>query len=130
MLVSCGGGGFNAASATSQIKTNWSQFFDSTKSIEQHQAVLQNGSQLRAALQQQLSNPLSHGVSANATTVVIAADHKTAQVTFDILRGSSVLLHNSAGSAVLDQGVWKVSKETFCTLARLGASAGQTVPGC
>jgi hypothetical protein len=123
---------FNEATATQQITTNWQTFFNSKTPNATRLTYLQDGTALAAVLQAEASSPLSKGASAKVTKVVIAADHATANVTFDILSNGSTSLSGSTGVAVLESGVWKVSKASFCGLAGSFASAtGATLPpGC
>jgi hypothetical protein len=123
---------FNEATAMQQIKANWETFFNSKTANATRLTYLQNGAALAAVLQAEASSPLSKGASAKVTKVVVAASHTTAAVTFDILSNGSTSLAGSTGNAVLDNGVWKVSKASFCGLAGSFASATGTTlpPGC
>jgi len=50
-----------------------------------------------------------------------------AKVTFDLIVNGQPVVPNQTGYAVKQDGKWKVSKTTFCTLAALGGSPPQ---GC
>jgi hypothetical protein len=129
-MTACGGGSsFNAASAKTEITKNWQNFFDSKQPVASRTALLQDSASLSATLAAQAKNPQAQGSSAKVTKVEIASSHKTATVTYNILANGSVALSDASGTAVLVSGKWLVSKQTFCTLLKLGAN-GQAVPGC
>jgi hypothetical protein len=123
---------FNETTASQQVKSNWATFFNSKTPNATRLTYLQNGTQLTAVLAAEAASPLSKGTTARVTKVVFAADHNTANITYDILSNGSPSLQNSLGVAVFEGGVWKVSKATFCGLAGSFASAtGATLPpGC
>ena len=67
--------------------------------------------------------------SASAKVKSVAFTSPTeAQVTYDILVSGTPMMPNATGKAVLENNVWLVSQETFCTLAAL--SGAGTIPGC
>lgn len=51
-----------------------------------------------------------------------------ATVTYDILLNDTVALADSQGVAVIQDGLWKVSANSFCALIILGATG--PIPGC
>jgi hypothetical protein len=51
-----------------------------------------------------------------------------AGVTYDVALNGQVALPDAQGQAVLQDGVWKVSSASFCSLITIGASA--PIPGC
>jgi hypothetical protein len=88
---------------------------------------LENGASLQQALEQRATDPLQQQASAKVKNVDLTApDHAT--VTYDVLLNGTVALADSQGIAVLQEGVWKVSANSFCALISLGATA--PIPGC
>lgn len=120
----------DTVAATAQIKANWRTFFNYTTPRARAAALLQDGSTMTAALaaavKEQQQTHIKQG--AEVTTVTFTSP-TTAQVTYKLLNGTAVLLPSASGQAVLVNGVWQVSKSTFCTLVQLG-NGGGAVPGC
>jgi hypothetical protein len=110
-------GGTTAA----QISANWEKFFDSTSTSERV-ALLQNGSSFAGAI-----GSLSHlasgiGATVNGVTVL----DNTAIVNYNITSGGKSLLPGQVGTAVYENGVWKVGDTSLCGLFKL--VPGGTVP--
>jgi hypothetical protein len=59
---------------------------------------------------------------------VFASSPTSATVNYQVLLSGKVALPNSVGTAVFEDGVWKVSDVTLCGL--LGLMGGAKVPGC
>lgn len=132
-LASCSsGGGQSSAQATAQITTVWQGFFSGHGSPDQVQGM---NAQLRQAYSK---SKLPAGLSAHVKSVQLlsSSDCGTngvpapcAEVTYDLVAGSTPLLSNSKGYATRVGGNWLVSKTTFCGLEALGN--GNTPPaGC
>lgn len=119
---------FNEATAKQQITTNWQTFFDASKPVSAKAALVQDAAALQPVIAAQATNPQAQGTTAKVTKVVIDAGRTTAAVTYDILINGTAQLKNSVGTAVLENGVWKVSKKSFCALIALGAQAIGTTP--
>ena len=93
--------------------------------MAQRQSLLENGPQYAAALASFAGNPLATKASAIVHQVtLLPPDHAT--VTYDVLLSGTPALQGAAGQAVLQDGVWKVTDQSFCSLVTL---AGK-VPGC
>ena len=73
------------------------------------------------------SDPRVGQVKASVTNVTFTSP-TTANVTYDLSLQGQVVQPNAAGQAVLDNGVWKVSKSTLCGLVQL--SGNSALPGC
>jgi len=110
-----------------QITANWQEFFQPGTPIEQRIALLQNGESLRAAIEQNESNPLQQQVSAKVTNVTLDSPTQ-ATVTYDVSLNGQVALPAAQGMAVLENGTWKVSQGSFCSLISLAATG--PIPGC
>jgi hypothetical protein len=136
LLAGCGGGSstpkapaFDEVAAQTQVTTNFQKFFTSGGTTAEHAALLENGAALTAAIDAQSKNPLAKSAKTTVTKVVILPTHTTATVTYNIAINGNNVITDGTGEAVLQDGKWKVSKTTFCSLANAGSSTGK-VPGC
>jgi hypothetical protein len=118
---------FDEAAAQAQIIANWEKFFTPGTSVDERVALLQDGSALRAAIEQSATNPLQQQASAKVTQVTFTSPTE-ATVTYDVYLNGTVALPNSQGMAVLEGGTWKVAQQSFCSLISLGVSG--PIPGC
>jgi hypothetical protein len=125
---------FNETTAKQQITTNWTTFFDPTKDVTAKAALLQDATTLQPVLTANAADPQAKTTKALVKQVVIDPSHTSAVVTYDLIpaAGGTALLPGATGKAVLDAGVWKVSKASFCGLIALGAQAKGTAapPQC
>jgi hypothetical protein len=116
--------------AEKQIRTNWAAFFNFKTPAAQSAALLEGGDVLAGAIafarREQTQTHIKQGAKVLTVTFTGAT---TANVTYQLLNGTQVLLPSASGVAVYTGGSWKVSRSTFCTLVRLGAN-GQAVEGC
>ena len=113
--------------AKAAITANWTTFFDPATSIPDRLALLENGPSLQAALEQRATDPLMRQAAATVKSVDLTSP-TTATVTYDVLLNGTVALPDAQGNAVLEDGVWKVTAASFCSLISLGATA--PIPGC
>jgi hypothetical protein len=118
------------AQAKAAITTAWTTFFHTGTKPAEAKQLLQNGDKMgpaiKVASQVQKSTKLTE--DAKVTNIAFTSA-TTATVTYDLLSHGSTLLPGATGEAVLDNGQWKVSQQTFCTLVALGAG-GKKIPGC
>jgi hypothetical protein len=114
----------NTATAAAQITANWEKFFNSSTSTSQRVTLLQNGSTFAAAIAALAKLPLASGIGAKVTNVTV--NNNTAIVTYNITSGSSSLLSGQTGTAVYQNGTWKVGDASLCGLFKL--VPGGTVP--
>lgn len=118
------------AAAEAQIRTNWAAFFDYNTPAAQSAALLENGDSLAGAIAFAKHEQAQTHIKQAAKVVSVSfTGAVTANVTYQLLNGTQVLLPSASGVAVFSGGSWKVSKASFCTLVQLGAN-NQTVPGC
>ena len=118
----------DTAAATEAIKKDYSDFFGATVPYSEKAKLLEDGATLTAALDLASKNPAAKLTSANVTSVTFTGP-AAANVKYDLLVSGAKVLPAAAGTAVLQDGTWKVSKATFCQLQKIGA-AGKAVPGC
>lgn len=120
----------DAAAAEAEVKTNWTTFFDYRTPLAKEYTLLQGGQALAPAVhkaqQEQKATQLKQLVKVKSVEFTSPTQ---ATVHYSLYNGSKVLLQNSAGVAVLEDGTWKVSKITFCTLVELGNN-GKPVQSC
>jgi hypothetical protein len=113
------------SAAAAQITANWEKFFDSTTSLSDRVALLQNGSTFSSAISALSKLPLASGIGAKVTSVTVNSA-TSATVTYNIVSGSSTLLTGQKGTAVYQDGTWKVGDASLCGLFKL--VPGGTVP--
>ena len=116
----------STAEAAAQIKANWEKFFESSTPLAERVKLLQNGAALESAIKAFSSLPLASGLGAKVTNVTVDSATK-ATVTYDITSsGGTALLSGQKGTAVYQDGTWKVGTASLCGLLTL--IPGGTVP--
>ena len=127
-LAACGGSGSShhgGPDARAQIKTAYVKFFSSRTPTDQRVALLQNGSQFKSLVTSFANNPLAKNVSATVSSVTLQGPDK-AKVVYDVkVAGAS--LGKQTGTAVRQNGKWKVGSASLCKLVALG---GTTPSAC
>jgi hypothetical protein len=143
LLAGCGGGGksttttttgasttaSSSAAAIAQIKDNWTKFFDGSTSGSDRIALLQNGSKFAKIMAAINSSPLAKGVKAKVSHVKLLSP-TTASVTYTIELAGQPVLPNAKGTAVLENGAWKVGATSFCGLVKLETGGGSVPAVC
>ncbi len=104
--------------AVAQITANWEKFFSSSTTAAQKATLLQNGSTFASAISAFAKLPLASGIGAKVTKV-LPATSTTATVTYDITSGGTSLLSGQTGTAVYQDGTWKVGDASLCGLFKL-----------
>ena len=113
-------------SVTDQVTRLYQTFFNGTLPVGTKIGILQKGEQFRDVLKAQAAGPLAKGSGVKVLKVTQSTVN-TAAVRFTVLLNGKPALENQAGGAVLDNGVWKVSASTYCTLLKL---QGLSAPPC
>ncbi|MEY9928496.1 hypothetical protein ABH926_003135 [Catenulispora sp. GP43] len=113
--------------ATAEIKKNWELFFNPQTTIADKEKYLQHGSTLAPLLQGFATDPRVGQVSATVSGVSFTSP-TTATVTYSLSLQGTVVEPNATGTAVLEDGTWKVSDSTLCGLVAL--TGNPNVPGC
>jgi len=106
------------SAATAAITTNWEAFFSGSTTAAQKIALVQNGQLFATIINNQAGSSLSTSVTAKVTNVTLKSG-TTAAVTYNILAGGSPALSKQAGTAVYENGIWKVGDVSFCVLLTL-----------
>ena len=124
-LAGCGGSSNtsttnNTAAAQAQIKGAYEKFFSGHSSVADRVAVLQDGPRFKSVVQSFASNPLAKKVNVTVSSVTLQGQDK-AKVLYTVKLGSAGL-PKQAGTAVLQNGTWKVGYASLCKLVALQGS--------
>ena len=106
------------------ITTNWEAFFNAKTPDSKRVRLLQDGSQFATVIKSQSGSGLAALATAKVTHVTVNSPTQ-ATVTYDILVSGTPELKNQTGTAVLENGTWKVGVRSFCGLLTL-ENAGKT----
>ncbi|MER6090140.1 hypothetical protein [Streptomyces bluensis] len=117
----------NPAAAKKEITANWETFFNSHTSKQDRQAVLENGKQMGRVLDALDRAERGRQIEAKVTKIEFTSA-TDAKVTYSLLMKGAVVLPNARGTAVEQNGTWKVSAKTLCGLIKL--SGHRSAPGC
>ena len=116
-----------SASAVSEITTNWNTFFNSSTPNSKRVQLLENGSQFSSAITAFAASPLAAAVTSKVDSVSLSSATK-AKVKYDLSAMGTTVASGASGSAVLQDGTWKVGDDVFCGLLTEAKSAGITIP--
>lgn len=103
---------------TAAIASNWTAFFNFKTPTDKRIALLENGDQFASIIKGQAGQ----GLAANANAKVLSVTNVTAKqatVKYNILLGTTPALTNQTGTAVFQDGTWKVGDASFCGLLKL-----------
>lgn len=131
VLAGCGSSskttstGNSAAQAEAQITSAYQKFFSGKASVSERTAVLQDGSKFHSVIQAFASNPLAKNVTVKVSSVKLEGADK-AKVVYTVKLGSAGL-PKQTGTAVRQNGTWKVG---YASLCRLVALQGPAPPAC
>jgi len=126
-LTACGSGHKKPSgpSAQTQIKSAYQEFFSSKTSLSDRVALLQDGPKFKTVIQAFASNPLAKNVTVSVSSVTLQGTDNAKVVYVVKFSGSSLPKQN--GTAVRENGTWKVG---FASLCRLVALGGTTPAAC
>ncbi|WP_208641382.1 hypothetical protein [Streptomyces africanus] len=116
------------AAAETEIRQNWQKFFDPKTSPEDKLAVLENGDRLAPVLKAFSGDERGGQVQAKVTKVQFTSA-TGADVTYTLTLKGATVLPDASGTAVEQNGTWKLSAKTLCALVQLSGNASP-VPGC
>lgn len=117
----------SGSGAEAAIKANWVAFFSGKTSASQKIALLQNGQTFSAIVKDPQYQQLSQAATATVHSVTI--NGTTATVVYDVGIGGGFGLNGQKGTAVYQDGVWKIGDASFCALITLEHS-GQKQGAC
>ncbi|MFL5942148.1 MAG: hypothetical protein ACJ75L_02640 [Gaiellaceae bacterium] len=119
-LAACGSSNHRSRLAQGQIKDAYEQFFSGKSSLSDRISVLQDGPRFKSVVQSFASNPLAKNVTATVGTVTLQGANK-AKVTYTVKLGGSALPQQT-GTAVRQDGRWKVGYRSLCKLVALSGT--------
>ena len=107
--------------AVAAITANWKTVFNGKAPIPRRLALVQDGSQVAAFVQAQAKTSFGQAATGSTATVsaVTITSPSQATVHWDLLLLGTPLLKNQVGTAVYQDGIWKVAIASFCGLAYL-----------
>jgi ABC-type glycerol-3-phosphate transport system substrate-binding protein len=120
-----------SSSAAQAIKANWTAFFNAKTPVARRVALLQDGSQFASVIRAQAGGGLAALASAQVTKVTVTSPTQAA-VTYNILVDGTPELKGQSGTAVLQDGTWKVGVTSFCDLLTLenGGNSSKLPAAC
>ena len=119
--------GSTAASgnATALVTANWEAFFDGKTSAAKKISLLENGQKFASIINAQAGSGIAASAGAKVHAVVVNSPAQ-ATVHYDITLNGQTALGNQTGTAVYENGTWKVGDVSFCQLLKI--ENGGTAP--
>ncbi|MFJ4835707.1 hypothetical protein ACIP79_38235 [Streptomyces sp. NPDC088747] len=118
----------DAAAAEQEVTENWEKFFDPAVALKDKQAVLENGEEMAPVLEGFSGDQRGQQVQAEVQKVEFTSP-ADANVTYSLILEGATALPGASGTAVEQDGTWKVSVSTLCALVQLSGNASPA-PGC
>jgi hypothetical protein len=112
------------AGSVAAITANWEEFFSAKTPDSKRVKLLENGSQFASVIRSQSGSSLASLATAKVLNVTVNSATQ-ATVKYDILVSGTPELKNETGTAVLQNGTWKVGVASFCGLLII-ENAGKT----
>jgi hypothetical protein len=116
--ASSSSGTAGSSAATAAITANWEAFFDGKTSAAKKVSLLENGSKFAAAVDALAGSSLATSAGSKVTAVVVNST-TSATVSYAITLGGATALPGQTGTAVYQDGIWKVGDVSFCQLLKL-----------
>jgi len=119
--------GSTAASgnATALVTANWVAFFDGKTSAAKKISLLENGQKFASIINAQAGSGIAASAGAKVHAVMVNSPAQ-ATVHYDITLNGQTALGNQTGTAVYQDGMWKVGDVSFCQLLKI--ENGGTAP--
>ncbi|MER5902417.1 hypothetical protein ABT150_20345 [Streptomyces mirabilis] len=117
------------AAAENQVRRNWEKFFSPSVPVKDKLNYLENGDRMTAVVQGFSGDKRGQQVAAQVQKVVFTAP-AAAEVTYALTLKGATALPNASGTAVYENGTWKVSDNTLCALVALSGDGSATPAGC
>jgi hypothetical protein len=111
--------------AKALITSNWEAFFDGKTSAAKKISLLENGQKFASVINAQAGSGLAASAGAKVKAVVVNSPAQ-ATVNYDITLSGATALANQTGTAVYQDGMWKVGDVSFCQLLKI--ENGGTAP--
>jgi hypothetical protein len=116
--------GAGSAATAAAVSTNWEAFFNAKTPVAKRVLLLQDGPQFQSIINSQAGSGLAAEATAKVTHVTVSSPTQ-ATVNYEILIAGTPELKNQTGTAVNENGTWKVGVGSFCGLLVL-ENAGKT----
>lgn len=104
--------------AKAQITANWEAFFSGKTPAAKKISLLENGQKFASVINAQAGSGIATSAAAKVSAVVMKSPTQ-ATVHYDITLGGTPALANQTGTAVYQDGMWKVGDVSFCQLLTL-----------
>jgi len=117
--------GTASGDAKAQITSNWEAFFDGKTGAAKKISLLENGQKFASVINAQAGSGLAASAGAKVKTVTVNSPTQ-ATVNYDITLSGATALPNQTGTAVYQDGMWKVGDVSFCQLLKI--ENGGTAP--
>jgi hypothetical protein len=104
--------------AKALITANWEAFFNGSTDAAKKISLLQNGDKFSVIIKAQAGSGLASTAGAKVTAVVVNSA-TSATVSYNITLSGATALANQTGTAVYEDGTWKVGDISFCQLLKL-----------
>ena len=119
--------GSTAASgnATALVTANWVAFFDGKTSAAKKISLLENGQKFASIINALAGSGIAASAGAKVHAVMVNSPAQ-ATVHYDITLNGQTALGNQTGTAVYQDGMWKVGDVSFCQLLKI--ENGGTAP--
>jgi hypothetical protein len=124
VFAACGGSSHTKQSsgpdAQAQIRSAYVKFFSSKTNVSEKAKLLENGEQFKPVIRAFAANPLASNVSATVSSVTLQGANR-AKVVY-VVKFGGASLPRQAGTAVRQNGTWKVGNASLCRLISLGGT--------
>jgi hypothetical protein len=122
----------SGAAAKSEIAANWTTFFNASTPPAKRINLLQDGQAFAPVIKAQVGSGLASQASATVSKVTVTKPASQAAVDYSILLAGNPVLSGQSGTAVYQDGTWKVGASSFCGLLTLegGGSTASLPDAC
>ena len=112
--------------AQDDVAASWVMFFNGAQAVTDRIGLLENGQQYAQRLEALAASPQGSTMSVTIASVTMTSP-TTADVKYSLLAGEQTLAPDLTGKAVLQDGDWKVSADSFlAVLTQLGQATTPT----
>jgi hypothetical protein len=116
----------SGTAAEQAIAANWAAFFNAKTPAAKRVTLLQDGQEFAPVINAQAGSSLASQASASVSRVTVTKPASQASVAYSILISGQPALSNQSGTAVYQDGTWKVGASSFCGLLALESGGSTT----
>lgn len=120
--------GTGSAATIATIKKNWETFFNGKTPAATKENLVQDGQKFASVIKSQAGSALAQTASASVQSVTVTSPTQ-ATVKYSILVSGTPVLEGQTGTAVYENGTWKVGTGSFCALLTL-QNGGKAPASC